>query len=1098
MKKSNSLGVPSGSVSLVFSLKMKLTAILLLVSLLQIHANTYSQDTKVSLDLKEVPIETVFKNMETQTGFKFLYNHDKVNTDRTVSVVAKDEAIAQVLERIFNGTDVYFKFKRNLIILKKGKVKKAPLPQLAQETINANGTVLDENGLPMAGASVVEQGSSNGTSTDFDGKFSLQVTRGATLTVSYIGYTPKTVTASNESPLSIQLQVDASNLEEVVLVGYGSQRAKDVTGAVKVLDDSEFNQGVVNSPGQLLQGKVSGVNITSGTGEPGSAIDINIRGVNSIGSGSNPLFVIDGVPVEGASAGVNGLGGIGTTRAKSPLNFLNPADIANITILKDASATAIYGTRGANGVVLIETKKGKSGKGSFSYDTYLGVSSVARKIDVLDAEAYKRETARLAPIVGRDPASYIDPANANTDWQDEIYRTAITQNHSISFSGGGEVSRFSASMSYLEQEGLIKNTGQDKFTGRLNAETRLLDDRLKLRGSIAIASIEDESQATGGGASANGNLLTSTLRANPTAAPYDSEGNLNAKAGSPDNPVSYFELYRDRAESKTLLANTNATYTILEGLEYKLNLAYENSDVDRVVRLYPNSDIGGDIDEGGVNSNSSEISSFLVENYLSYQRIINAFDLNLLLGHSYQEFNNKGTFIGRSGFNTREIDPIFNIGIAERTDFVGSFTNERKLQSFFGRVNLGYKDKYLLTASLRADGSSVFGENNRYGYFPSAALGWRISEEEFMANNGVFSNLKLRLGWGQTGNQAVPVKVTQGSFTSSEGNGYAFEGTTVVNGITVARTPNPDLKWEVTTQSNIGLDWAILDGRINGTFDYFNKTTTDLFLEVAAPAPTVVSTIFVNADTEIVNQGIEFAVSANLVQSEDFSLDVSANASFIDNEVKNLDTDILVGGISAPGASGETSSIYRSGYPAASFYMKRFEGFDADGFEILSEENEIVGDPLPEAIYGFDISAMYKQFDLGLNFNGVSGVDIFNNTARAYSNASSLAQNGNNIFTHYLDAAENPTRAVVTSSRYIESGDFFRLNNATLGYRFNTDNLNWLSGLRMYVTGQNLFVITDYSGYDPEVNTAGNNVYGVDYAAYPKARTFLLGLNVSF
>ena len=963
-----------------------------------------------------------------------------------------------------------------------------------QKTVS--GKVTDDSGEGIPGVTIQVQGTLIGAISGIEGNYSVEVPEGATLIFSSVGYLRQEILVGNRTVIDVNLEPDITQLEEVVLIGYGKLKAEDATGSVQLIDSDDFNKGITNSPGQLLQGKLAGVNVTSGTGEPGSAIDINIRGVNSIGGSSNPLYVINGVPVDGGSGA--GIAGFVGTRPKSPLNFLNPSDIESITVLKDASATAIYGTRGANGVILIETKKGKTTGGpTLTYDTYFSTSSVAKKIDVLSAAEYRTETARLAPLVGRDPADYIDAANANTDWQDEIFRTAFTQNHNLSFRGGSEKATFNASIGYLDQEGLIKTTGHNKITGNLNIGTSVLDDKIKFQFNVTAAKIEDESQATGGISGATGNLLTAIIRANPTATPFDSNGELNGKAGATDNPLSILNSFRDFSETKTLLTNLTTTVGLTKNLNYKLNLAHESNDIDRSARTFPNTDIGGEIVQGRVSRNTVETSNFLVENYLSYNKSFNEFNVDAILGHSYQSFENKGAFVTRDDFTTTEIDPINNIGVGTTTIDIGSFINTRKLQSFFARIQTNYLDKYLFTASIRADGSSVFGENNRYGRFPSAALGWKISEEDFLKDSDIFSNLKLRLGWGETGNQAVPPKVTQGSFAVSNGNGFVFDGTAIVNGVTVARTANPDLKWEVTEQTNIGLDWGLFNGKINGSIDYFQKSTTDLFLRVSAPSPSVVSGIFINSDTEIINRGSEFILNAYLIDTDAFRLDFGGNITFIDNTIQNLDTDIEVGTVSGPGATGETGGIYRTGYSAGSFFLNRFEGFDEEGFEVHSDEKEIVGDALPDATYGFNVNSSYKRFDLSLSFNGVSGVDIFNNTARAYSSAAALAQNGDNLNTNYLEPNENPTRAIITSSRYLESGDFLRLNNATLGFNKNVDNIDWLNSFRLYVTGQNLFVITDYSGYDPEVNTQGGNVYGVDYAAYPKARTFLVGLNIS-
>ena len=955
---------------------------------------------------------------------------------------------------------------------------------------NVSGEVTDEQDVPIPGLNVLVKGTSNGTSTDFDGKYSINANDGDILVFSYLGYQTMEIPYTGQSQLNVQLQEDISKLNEVVVIGYGGVKSKDLTGSVKVIGAKDFNKGITNSPGQLLQGKIAGVNVTTGSGEPGSAIDINIRGVNSISGSSNPLFVVDGVPLDGGGSSSNGLSYIGgTTRSKSPLNFLNPQDIESITVLKDASATAIYGTRASNGVVLIQTKKGKVGKTKVTFNSSTGFSTVARDVDLLSASEYRTQTSRLSTQIGRDPNTFIDSANANTNWQDEIYQTAQVNNYNLGFSGGAGATTYNVSMGYLDQEGVVRTTGHESVSGRLSVATSLLNDRLKFRANITAADLTDESQALG-------SVITGGLRANPTATVFGSDGEINTRIGSIDNPVSFFDLYRDRAESNKVLANFTTTYSIIGGLDYKINFGYENSDTDRFFRLFKNSEAGGDQTNDQLVQDSREDSNILIENFLTYIKNYDRWNFDVLAGHSYQTFNNTFLRITRADFGgVTEIDPIYNLGIAQGETIISSGNSERKLQSFFGRVNANFLDKYLITASLRADGSSVFGENNKYGYFPAIGFGWKINEEAFLVDSETFSNLKLRLGWGQTGNQAVPVGAAQPSVGTSFNDSFPFNGTTIVNGINTSRTANPSLKWEVTEQYNVGVDWGILNGRVNGTFDYFNKTTTDLFLLVSAPVPALTPNIYINSDTEIINKGFEFAVNVNAIRTEDFSLDFSGNVSFLDNEIAGLETDIFVGGIDGPGASGEFSSIYTNGESAGSFYLPKFEGFDSNGREILTDA-QIVGDAMPDTIYGFSVNATYKNFDLALGFNGVSGVDVFNNTARAYSNAASLGLNGNNIFSKYLDVNENPNFAPVSSSRFIEDGSFFRLNNATLGWNIKNDT--FLDSLRIYLTGQNLFVMTDYSGYDPEINTGGGNVYGVDWGGYPRPRTIVLGLDLSF
>ncbi len=1047
----------------------------------------------ISLNVKDVQLKEVFNKIENQTEFSFFYNTKRINDKIIVSVNVKNADIKDILDKVLGNKFAYKFIGKEIAITKKTSGNQ-------EGKRNLTGMVTDVAGVFLPGVTVFVKGTTKGTVTDINGNYSIpEVGSNDVIVFSFVGMTSKEMLVEGQNKINISMTTDAIGLDEVVAIGYGVKKKTDVTGAVNTLTTDEFNKGVVNSPQQLLQGNVAGLRVASTSGEPGSSMEISIRGISSINSGSEPLYVVDGVPLSNAStSGGGGLGDFGSTRPKNPLNFLNPSDIKSVSVLKDASATAIYGTRGSNGVILIETKKGAKGKGSLTYDTYMSFSNVANKMDLLSAEEYKAETARLAPLLGRDPASYISDENTNIDWQDEMFRSAVTQSHNLSFAGSSSDnnSTYNASLSYLDQEGIVKKTDHSKYTGRLNVGHEAFDGKLKLQFNMTYANMEDNGQALGGGSTAAGNLMTAMLVANPTVPVYKANGELNATTGAGTNPYVYINEYADITNSKRFLGNFTSVAKLFKGLNYKINFGYETLDAKRTVRLNANvSDLDPD---GRVKVNNSQNENILLENYLTYNhRFDNTLSVTGLLGHSYQTLTDEGFYLATSKFSTQEIDPIFNPGVGSEVKSYGGFKSERKLQSFFGRFNLGFKDRYLLTASLRADGSSVFGDNNQYGYFPSFAAGWRISEEEFIKSLDVFTNLKLRLGWGQTGNQNIPGKVTQSSLSSSKWSGFMFEQGSFTNGIALSRAANPDLKWETTTQTNLGVDFAVVGGRLSGTVDYFKKVTSDLFMNLATEAPSPVPTAYTNVDTEIENTGIELELNAIVIDNADFKLSLGANMALIKNEISGLVTPIEAGMISGPGVTGENIISFQNGESIGSFYMKRFLGFDADGFGMYSENSEIVGDALPDVTYGFNIKMKYKRFDFSANFNGVSGVDVFNNTARAYFSAATLGQSGANISKHYLSGIENPTQAPKTSDYYLEKGDFFRLNNATLSYNLDVSNITWLNSVRFNITGQNLFTITDYSGFDPESNTSGVG-FGIDYASYPKARTFLFGMNVSF
>lgn len=927
----------------------------------------------------------------------------------------------------------------------------------AQSTVE--GKVSDESGEPLIGASVLIKGTSSGAITDFDGNFSIEVpdVNTSVLVISYTGYQEQEIALNGQTDLTVTL-VEGTVLDQVVVVGYAAKKRTEVTGAIASLSDENFNVGVIASPEQLLQAKIPGVRVTSSSGEPGAAVNVTIRGAGSLRSGNSPLYVIDGVAlgnesITPGSANLVGSNAGNVAASKNPLNFLNPDDIESIDVLKDASATAIYGSRGSNGVILITTKKGKPGESKVSYNGYVGTSSVANKID----------------LVGID---------SGTDWQDEITRNAFAQNHNVSYSGGSDRASYRASLSLLDQEGIIDKSQLRRYTGRLNSRVFALpDDRLRIDMNLIGSHVVDNGIPRSDIADTDGELITNTLAADPSRSVFDANGEYSS---GPTNPVGYLDAWNDVTKTDRLLANVGASLDLFEGLKYQLNLGIDRSNASREQELSPNNLEGININNGSYNYATIEATNLLLENFLTYNKVSGKNSFDALLGHAYQRFDFNSFNLATSNFLVPSIsatdDPgnaVSIVGAANGTNPDGT-REVNKLESVFARVNYSFDDTYMITASVRADGSSKFGANNRWGYFPAVAAAWRISKN---MDSDVIDDLRLRVGWGQTGNQEIPNKATQETFQVTQ------------NGISRVREENQDLKWEVSTQFNVGLDFAFADNKIYGNLDYFNKVNTDPLLLVDSEPPAV-SQKWINLPGQINNSGVELFLGSQLVRKANFSWNVDFNGTLTTNSVEFPDgREILTGVLSGRSINGTLTQIVRDGEELGTFYLPVDNG---DGTS--TSTREILGSGIPDFVYGVNSYLQAGDIDFSFNLSGVAGNQIYNATDNFLNNF------GGNVSQRIADAGG--TIPPGASSFFLEEGAFLRLNNMTLGYSLPIEDSAWASRARIYVSGQNLFVITDYTGFDPEVNTplafGGNLSYGIDFAAYPRARTFLVGVNIDF
>lgn len=979
----------------------------------------------------------------------------------------------------------------------------AKYPVFSQVNETITGKVVKQDGSAAEGATVtiVETGAT--TTTDASGNFTISANIGQTLSISFDGN--EQLIQITSTSVSVTLQSKDTTIAEVMLVGYGSQKKSDMTGAVSQLKAEQFKEGMNISVDNLMQGKIAGVRVVQSSGEPGAGVNVSIRGIGSIRSGSTPLFVVDGVPLSNDAVSASSPNvGLGNTQAKNPLNFLNTSDIESITVLKDASAAAIYGARGSNGVVLVTTKRGKKGEPIFTYDTYLGFSSVIKKLNLMSADQYR------AAIVDKSYGH-----GGSTDWQDEIYRTAASQNHSVSFSKSTDTGSYFASLSHMDQDGIVKNSDFKRTTARINAEESFFDNkRLKVKLNLTASDIKENGIPNGANAGSDGQVIIHALMANPTRSLYDENGNYtNFNMNAHYNPLYLLSVYTDKTNTFRVLGNTEATLRLLPGLNYKLNLGIDRTMSERNTTMYPN--ITDRTPKGMYVQANLDSYNVLLEHYLTYDLNLNRHNFNILGGFSYQKFKFSGTYYGVRNIADQNagISPELNPGYSGDV-FIPSpgYAQENELQSYFGRVNYNFDKKYLLTASIRADGSTRFGENNKYGYFPSVAVGWTMSNENFLQDSQIVNELKLRGSWGQTGNQEVPNKLTQASYSLSQGAGYyLYDNLNLLNGFTVNRTANPDLRWEVVEQTNIGADFSLWQNKLYGSVEYYNKITKDPILNIPSKVLSPTTTVYTNVDGEIVNKGFEVTLGSDIIRKDNFTWTVDVNGATVNNVVRNLPvSEIYSGEVSGPGMSGVTANIYKNGYEAGSFIMLNYLGIDADGKYIYEDvdgdgtigpkDRKIFEGAIPNLTFGLNSYMRYKKIDFGFSFIGQTGGYLVNNTALNL-NINNLASD-RNLLTNFYESGASPTNQPQLSSLYLEKSDFLRLNNLRVGYTFDSTQLKWMKSLNLYVSAQNLWTITSYTGYDPLVDTnkqaAGNQSLGIDYTTYPSAKTFLFGATVKF
>ena len=971
---------------------------------------------------------------------------------------------------------------------------------MAQQKVS--GTVLDATGEPLIGVSVLEAGTSNGVVTDFNGDFTLTVKQGAKLTFSYIGYLSQTLAATNG--MKVTLEEDNKVLNEVVVVGYGTMRRKDVTSSITTVKAEDLNRGVFTDPASMLQGKVAGLVVTS-TGDPNGSPSITLRGASSLRSGAmSPYYVVDGIP------GVD-------------ISMVAPDDIESIDVLRDATATAIYGSKAANGVIIITTKSGsKSERTNVTYNGYVAFDNVLKTLDVASAND-------IRDYVKKNNINYMYDGNGSTDWQDEVLRTGVSHNHNVGVNGGTEKTKYMASVNYANREGVIRGSYNHRLNVRSLLSTKVLKDRLDL--SVSVNGMTGKYVGVPMGDEGR-SVLDAMNYFNPTLSTKDANGNWTKGDGSNNyNPLSLINENKSQTEWKRLQFIAKATANICEGFTWNVNYSYNTH--QRTYSAYDshNSQIieksgSTSPDFNGVAHRSTYFGhSSTFETYGNFDRTFNdVHKLSLMVGYSWEEN------VSNDGFGLR-VNNFFDDSIGwNNLTYAGEMKNGMKWVesgtietirniSFYGRVAYSYNGKYMAQATIRRDGSSVFGDGHQWGTFPSLSLAWNITEEEFMKSQNLFSNLKLRAGYGVSGNAmgfgaytAVP---TYGS-TGDVKDGYVM--------LNATKLANPDLKWESTGMLNIGLDYAFLKGRINGTIEFYIKKTKDLIWDY--PVSSYIypfSSIAANVG-EITNKGVEFTINAVPVQTKDLTWSTTLNLSHNKNVVDKLSNDMyktstfaqgdpMVAGVSA---NGWTQRIME-GEPLGTFYTYEWAGYNAEGISEYYtrdangnrdggkttdpeyKDRTITGCAQPKLNLGWNNTVSYKNWDFSCFFTGVFGHDVYNGL-RAHYTAPDFFAGGKNVMKEFVtERPASDTGSNIPSDKFIEKGNYIRLQSLTVGYTFNDVFKGWIKSLQLYATMNNVFTITSYKGLDPEVNLGGITP-GVDYrwSTYPHTRTTMIGAKINF
>lgn len=944
-----------------------------------------------------------------------------------------------------------------------------------QQDRTVKGMVMSAKGEPLPGASITLEGTTIGTMTDIEGKFTIKApAESGRLQVTLVGMKSQTVVLGSNTNLKITLVDSAIALDEIVVVGYGTMQKKDLSGSITNISEKGFNKGVVTSPEGLLKGQISGLVITTPGGDPTQESTMRLRGSTSLMGGNGPLVVIDGVP--GAS-----------------MNSVAPQDIESISVLKDASAAAIYGARSANGVIMITTKKGKPGKNTISYNGYFAVENLANNLDMLTADDWRN-------YVKKNNITNAMDYGGNTKWQDEIYRTGYSQNHNVSLSGGTETSNYRASVNYLDQKGIVLTNDLQRMNANISFDQTALDGALRVLMN-ANATLGDW------GSVPTTNVFAYALNLNPTIPVYDENGNFKEVSGYEYyNPVAMLKQMTLDNKQNQFQGRMQVEYKFLKMFTAAVNGSISRSNL--LTGYYESKNSRTSAQVGGLaNRTTTQDGSRLLETTLTFDKTFNnVHKLNAIAGYSFQDFMSEYFMAQNRNFAT-DLFSYNNLGAGNNLmpSDVSSNKESNKLISFYARANYSFGNKYILTGTIRRDGSSKFGNDNKWGIFPSGSAAWRISEENFMKNLSFIDDLKMRVSYGITGNQDIPNYRSSALYGAA---GYYYSDGEFHTQYGPNQNPNPNLKWEETAQFDLGLDYSLFGGKLRGSIDYYNKQTSNLLYDYPVSSPPYqYSTMMANVG-KVENKGIELSLDSRIVDTKDFKWDLGFNFAKNINKLKSLSNDLFkldvvyTGEWSLNGLQ-ETPQILKPGYAIGTFYGAKYIGKDdkgifqykdvsGDGKFVYADDRTVIGNAQPDFTLNMTNSFEYKNFSLSFLFRGVFGNDIANSTALYLNDMNRMP--GSNVLKTALNIAPQP---LVYSSYYIEDGSFVRLEYLTLGYDFKLSNSK-IKTLRLSATANNLFIITGYSGIDPEVNADGL-VLGIDARNYyPKTRSFSLGVNISF
>lgn len=1002
--------------------------------------------------------------------------------------ILQEKVLPNITSFSLNSFSILFGF---VIMFCAGQASASPMKDLTDNNIqyNISGEVVDSEGLPIPGINVVEKGTSNGTMTDIDGLFSLEVNSDeAILVFSSIGFETQEISIGGEQNIEVTMETSVAGLDEVVVVGYGTSTKRDVTGAVASISDEEFNQGAITNPLQQISGKAPGVNINQVGSEPGSTPSVRIRGITSLIGGNDPLVVVNGVQGN-----------------MDLLNQIPPNEIQSVDILKDASATAVYGSRGAPGVIIVTTKKNKSGTSTLEYSSTASVDVLSNELDVLDADQWWEQAQR-----------YGVPASANhgssTDWYDILTKTGYTQNHTISFGAGTDTFNYRASVSAILQDGVVLNSNSDKYIARLSANQKALDERLDITLNINTGILETSNSIQSiGNAAFTSNLITNSYFLRPTDPVFDTDGDYYTDPNVFEylNPYAVAQTTVDERENNNLFVSLNADLDVYKGITLGWFGSWRKTNNTVGFFLPVESTDANAINQNGfANISNSRQDEKLTNVSLSYENTFGEHKLNALALYEWQQQSYQGNYGQARGFfnNETTYNSLQSGDLSDvRSGDISSYKNDRSLVSFLGRLNYTLKDKYLLTLSYRRDGSSVFGENNKWGNFPAASVAWRIDEEDFM-QDGIFNQLKLRAGYGITGNQQG--LIPQQSLSLVSPGGITYFGGEQIRNFEISQNSNEDLKWERKKQTNIGVDFSLIDSRLSGSLDAYTATTDDLLFNYTVPQPPFpYNTVAANVGS-IRNRGIELALNYDIIRNNDVTLSLGGNMSLLDNEVLNLSGSIEGVELNTDFVPWGTNSYLIEGQPVGTYSILQHEGIDGVGAEVVrdingdgtidqgvrSPDRQIQGSALPTYNFAINPRFRYKDFDFSMLWRGSGGNKIYNGLRRNLSLMESL---GNaNVLESAVDL--DLFTSQYSSNLWLEDGDFVRLENVNAGYNWQLDTFKYIESVRFSITGNNLLLITDYSGIDPEINFSGGNGFGGDFGIYPRTTSVALGLQVTF